>query len=375
MIHQVQRTGMRIGWIGLALFLTMEISFAQTGRGVQTFVPSESQIKLEEAMTVLREADDIRQVAAEAERLMRDAIASDVKQTRAYYNLVVLLLRTDRKLEAKRVLDEALKNNPDFGDGIALMALMQESQDRGEVSSYYQNALKSDPMSAVANNHMASLAIEKSDWQGAILHSRKALVGNPESLNAYLNMAMSYYRQGQFDLAILVCRSGLRHDANNAALLNLEGLILLKKDEVKEALARFNKAVAADPANLEARLNAGALTLNYNDFQSALGHFDAAAQIDSSHREAILSKGVALRGLERYDEALAVFQDTRKRFPEETRAQYNLCILRHEHMNQYDLALVACKAFASLIDEKHGKFEEMKKRIAGIESTIEALKE
>ena len=117
MIRHMTQFVKAFGSVALILFVASECAMAQTGRGVQTFEPSESQIKLEEAMTVLREASDIRQVAAEAERLMRDAIASDNKQTRAYYNLVVLLLRTDRKKEAKTVLDEALKHNPDFGDG------------------------------------------------------------------------------------------------------------------------------------------------------------------------------------------------------------------------------------------------------------------
>jgi len=366
---------------GMSFLLTIAIlawvlpAQGQTGRGVQTFVPSESQLKLESAMQILRESSTIQMGAVKAEALMREAISLDPNQKRAYYNLIVLLLKTDRQAEAKSVLDEALKNNPDFGDAIALTAYMQDQSSRGETDAYFQEAISQDSMSSVANNHMAKVALEKKDWQSAVLHSRKALVGNPESINAYLNMAIAYYEQRQYDLAILVARSGLRHDSDNANLLNLEGLILLKKDDVKEALSRFSRAVTAEPGNLEAQLNAGALTLNYNDFESSLKHFDAASQIDPSHMEALLSKGVALRGLERFTEAEAVFKEGLKRFPNESQPQYNLCILYHEHMNQYETALVECQKYANQLSGEHPKKEEMVKRIEGIQSTIEALKE
>jgi tetratricopeptide (TPR) repeat protein len=376
MMYTTQKFTPLLGILLIAVTALLPLSaVAQTGRGIQTFVPSESQMKLEEAMTLLREDGTSITVKAQAEALLREAIAADKKQVRAYYNLAVLLIRNQRESEAKNLLEEAMKDNPKFGDGLALLARIQQSEGRSEASTYFENALSADPMSSVANNYKASEALQNRDWKAAILFSRKSLVGNPESINAYLNMATAYYQTGQLDLAILVCRSGLRLDDKNAPLLNLEGLILLKKDEVKEALASFRKAVESDPTNLEAQLNAGALTMNYNDFTSALTYFDAATQIAPNHQEALLSKGVALRGLEKYEEARVIFQQMIASNPREDKAQYNLCILHHEHLNQYEQALEECTKFGDLIQEGHPKGEEMKRRIDGIKSTIEALKE
>ena len=365
--------------VSLFLFLLVlgsaSYGIAQTGRGIQTFVPSESQIKLEEAMGLLSQAERIEDKAMEAETLMREAIQLDPKQKRAYYNLAVLLIQTDRASAAGAVLDEALQNNPNFGDALGLRAYLQGPEPRAEGIAYLNEALQVDSMSTIANNHKAKEALQQQKWADAVLHSRMALVGNPESINAYLNMGMAYYSQNQLDLALLVIRSGLRHDATNASLLNLEGLTLLKKDEVKEALARFNKAVTHHPGNFEAQMNAGALTMNYSDFESAFGHFDAASQIRPNDTEALLSRGVSLRGLERYDEAEAAFQSIGKQFPDDHRAQYNLCILYQEHITAYEKALIACDGYAQKIGSDHPKSTEMQKRTQGIRTMIEAMKD
>ena len=365
-------------WLLFLLLLVFgwnSTAVAQTGRGIQTFVPSESQVKLEEAMALLSKGKRIEDNATQAETLMREAIQLDPKQKRAYYNLAVLLIQTDRASAAGAVLDEALQNNPNFGDALGLRAYLQGSEPRAEGIAYLNEALQVDSMSTIANNHKAKEALQQQKWTEAVLHSRMALVGNPESINAYLNMGMAYYSQNQLDLALLVIRSGLRHDATNASLLNLEGLTLLKKDDVKEALARFNKAVANHPDHFEAQMNAGALTMNYSDFESAFAHFDAASQIQANNLDAQISRGVSLRGLERYEEAEAAFIAMEKEFPGDHRAQYNLCILYQEHMTAYDKALVACDRYAKQIGSDHPKSKEMEKRTQGIRAMMEAMKD
>ncbi len=359
----------------LTLFLCASPVLAQSGKGVQEFVPSQSLLKLEEGMKLLRGATDISAVAPQVETLLKESIADDKTQVRAYYNLAVLYMRVNRAADATALLEQATKEVPTYGEGYALLARLKSTDSPQEAAALFSKALDADPMSAIANNKNATQALNKKDWGAAILNSRKALVGNPESVNAYLNMATSYFRQGQHDLAFLVCQSGLRIAPKSAALKNLEGLVLLQQDKVKDALASFRQAVAADPTFLDAQLNAGALTLNYNDYTSALGYFEAVLRQEAGHKMARLSKGVALRGLERYDEARALFEEMVRENPQDKEPHYNLCILLHEHMANYEKALPACTAFAKLLPEGHEKAAEMESRVQGIEDTIAVLKE
>ena len=70
-------------WLLFLLLLVFgwnSMAVAQTGRGIQTFVPSESQVKLEEAMALLSKGKRIEDNATQAETLMREAIQLDPKR-------------------------------------------------------------------------------------------------------------------------------------------------------------------------------------------------------------------------------------------------------------------------------------------------------
>lgn len=330
--------------------------------------------KLNEALQLMAARTDIAGNAGAAEKLLQEAIQQNPNLTRARYNLAVLYLRTNRDDDAGAAIDELIQRDGKFADAYALRGVLLERQNKArEAEAAFESALALDQTNAIAHNRLSAAALKSGDYSLAVKHARMALIDDPESLNAYHNLAVAYYERGMFDLARLICLNAIGIDPTDAAIHNILGLTLLKLDEVRDALREFNEALRHNPAYIPALLNAGALTLSYSDFEKSFTYFDKVVSLQSDHLEALLSRAVSLRGLERFDEARAAYEAILASRPEETTAQYNLCILFNEYINDYKAALDHCGKLERSLPDDHPKKSEMKQRVSGIKTTLEAL--
>jgi tetratricopeptide (TPR) repeat protein len=333
---------------------------------------SPGQGDLEAALNTLANADSLAAVSEILESHLRAAITKDPLLVDAWSNLAILLVRTARSDEALQLLDQALQKNPQFADGYALQGVVREARgERSLASSLFEKALEIDAMNAIARNRKSAAAIAQRDWKGAIPHVRRALVDNPGSMNAYLNLSVAYFEMGLHELAKLVCNNGLQVDPTSAPLYNMLGLIRLKEDDVRGALREFNKAIEHDPNSADALINAGAIALNVNDFNNALERFDRALVITPDHVMTQISRGVALRGLGRVQEARDAYNAVIALHPDNEGAHYNLCILLQEHVEDFRAALNECRRLDRLLPADHSRKMEVSNRLEGIALMLE----
>jgi tetratricopeptide (TPR) repeat protein len=347
----------------------------QRAEAAEEEAESPGAAKLRDALALLRNGADIAANADEAQQALRAAIAADPTLAEAHHNLVVLLLNTGRLDDADKASQAFSAALPSSGLALATRGLVQERRgDRGRAEQSYTAALEQERTSTPANNYFGGKSLAAGEYQDAIRYSRLALVGDPDSLNAYHNLAAAYYKTGLHELARLICLNALGIDNTSAPMHNMLGLVLLELGQVRDALAEFNTAIKHDPKFIDAHVNAGAVTLNYSDFGTALGHFDAVLAEHPTDTEARLSRAVCLRGLERYDEAKQAYAAILDASPNDVEARYNLCILFNEYTAEYDKALETCSALESALPADHPKKEELATRVKGIKTTIEALK-
>jgi Flp pilus assembly protein TadD len=223
-----------------------------------------------------------------------------------------------------------------------------------------------------ARNALAQVAIEAKDYPQALIHSRNVLLGDPANVNAYLNMAVSYFRQRLYDQALLIIKSAMERTPKAASLHNLRGLIYLQKDNSRSASESFLRAAKYDPAQLDALLNLGSLELSYGDFQSAFTHFGMVLKKRPKDPRLLLSHGVALRGLGRFAEARKGYERALELKPDLHEAHYNLCVLHYQFTSDYAEADKSCKAYFKTIKRGHTKFREMRRRLKSIKDTLNA---
>ncbi|MFT7621048.1 MAG: tetratricopeptide (TPR) repeat protein, partial [Myxococcota bacterium] len=271
---------------------------------------------------------------------------------------------------------KAAEADPRFAQAHAMAGLVLEKLGKtAEAEPYLDAALKLEKFNPTAQNVHSVRAQAASDWRKSFAASRQALIGDAENLNAYQNLARTYFLQKQYDMAVLVSRQALEFDKNNAAMWNLLGLTQIKQDQVRAALQSFAKAVEVNPKSVEAQLNLGSAVLNYNDFTRALKHFDAALSVEAGNVTGLTGRAVALRGLSRFDDARSTYAEIIKALPEDPDVRYNQCLLHGEYEEKYEDALAACGEFERLAPPTHRKRKEVEQRVKGLRDTIRFMKE
>ncbi|HIA02395.1 MAG TPA: tetratricopeptide repeat protein [Myxococcales bacterium] len=291
----------------------------------------------------------------------------------ADYNKGLAHERNGQWQQAHDVYSSSIRQEAGLADAHARLGLMKIRTGQSNGMAGINNALRLEKHNPTANNFMAEQVQKESNWPKSVGHSRQALIGNADSMNAYQNLAFAYYRTGKHQMAKLVCEQALEISPNNAAIHNLRGMVWLKLKDVRSAIRSFAKAVESTKQLFEGHLNLASTVLNYADFTRAKRHYDVVLKAEPANADAILGQAVALRGMNQFDLAQKNLESILDKRP--NAARYNLCLLHGEYKGEYDKAVVRCREFVSGITNKHPKYKEVRKRIKGLESTIKMLRE
>ena len=308
------------------------------------------------------------------------AIKQDQNNSHARYNLGLLYMMKGNLKAAEAAWKATLDADKAYVPARARLAeLKLRRGDKEGAVALLDGIIQEHRYQPEARNMLAGLAIEAEDWDGAIKHARNVLLGDPQNVNAYVNLCVTYFKQGLIDQAWLVATTALDRRREMelpepAALYNLLGLIYLEKDDSRNAAASFLRALKEDPRQLDAKLNLAALELSYGDFDTALKRFDEALKVRPKDPMLHTSRGVALRGLERYEDAQKGYAKALAIAPDALEPYYNLCVLHHQYTNNYEAAATHCAQYKERIDRNHPKWREITKRLRSIEDTLEALR-
>jgi tetratricopeptide (TPR) repeat protein len=346
----------------------------------ETAVPRPSDPYAEAMWLLDRSVYPAGEDKARLDELLTGLYAGGDRRYEVVFNLGVSALRAGdlgtaeaRFAEAQT---EAAAGRGDLATVLAMQGRVAATKgDFAGADALMNQALGANEYCSPALNHLARKALNSGNQEEALVLSRKALLGDPNNMDSYLTMAVVYYQTDRLELGILVCESALKINPAASTIHNILGLIYLKENEVRRAFDHFQKAVTADPENLDARRNLASLVLNYKDFPTALTLLDEVLKVTPLDRGMRMGKALALRGVGRNDEARKELELLITEDQSDREAAYNLCILLHEYVSDFEAALVRCRDFQRMIDSRHPKYAEMKKRVKGIQDTIDAMKE
>ncbi len=336
------------------------------------------------AMAIVDDPAELARRAPEAEKLFAEALKADPKNVDALYNLGLLAYRRGDFAAARQRWQQALAVKADFYPAKARLLWLDHAKNPAAAKSQLEAIIKADRFQPEARNLLAQLAIENKKWDEAIKHARNVLLGDPDNVNAYLNLAVAYYRRGLPEQAGLIASNALERQPKAAALHNMMGLVYLARDDSRHASEEFVKALKIDPAQIDARVNLGSLELAYGDFKTALSRFDQVLKLEKDAGQqpdpmVVLSRAVTLRGLQRYDEAEKGYREALRLDPKMDAARYNLCVLYHQYKDKGEdrakwlEAKRVCKDYLGRIKRKHPKYREIRKRIRSIDQTLKVL--
>jgi Flp pilus assembly protein TadD len=216
----------------------------------------------------------------------------------------------------------------------------------------------------------------------AELHLQNALALESSDRSAFENLARLYYDRGRLRdasyllLAELVVTQGQRvleaEGRRSADLHNLHGLLLIERNNQVDALRAFKQAVEIEPDHADAHMNIAMIALRFRDYAQAERSIRVAIKDprQQANVEAWLGLGVAHRGLRRYEEARAAFEQAAKLGSADPRALYNLGILHQEHIAPAQLAEDSGKRANQIARRYFSKVVERADRSEGVRATV-----
>jgi tetratricopeptide (TPR) repeat protein len=302
----------------------------------------------------------------------RDVLAIAPDMAEAHYNLgcTYEAMRDDEK--ALEHYKRALQLEPDLHLAAAnLGALLARNGQLDDALNLYQKALSKDAKNSPVLLNMAAIYEQQKKYDQAIQRASEVLVRDPSNVGAYRVMASVYYSMGKFDMARLICLRGLKIKKDDPKLLNTLGLVLLKLDEVPDALAKFRAALAQQPDMVPTRFNIAKVALDYKDFRVARAQFQKILEYEPGNKRAELGLAIAARGTGDFDAAREQFEALAERYPKDPVPRQWLCRLALRNFSDPHLAKKECgrclKIQGRSVPEDHPCLAMYKEAKQGIE--------
>jgi tetratricopeptide (TPR) repeat protein len=235
----------------------------------------------------------------EAEQLFSQVLEREPNNVSAAYDLGVVSERKGDFRRAQERYEAAHKLDPHHTPTLLNLGRVYRLLGQFDLAiALYEKALKAPGRefdAQLLNNLAVSYRLAKR-YDKAEETLRKLLSRTADNPEAYKNLALLYYDQGNYRLAEFISSTARKLDEKDPGVYNNLGMIYLKQDEKPRALAQFQKAVELDPNFAPGHLNMGAMALSYRDYGNAEQSLRKALELDAASPEARYYLAWALEG-------------------------------------------------------------------------------
>lgn len=204
--------------------------------------------------------------------------------------------------------------------------------------SRLKKTIERNPKDSVALRDLAELYLLSRSDRLAIEYSKRAIKADyKNSTPARKILAQAYYRARDYDKALVLLNQMGGVGSRDSDVVNLLGLIELKKDKVEYAGELFTKSINANTNAIAPRMNLGLLRMRQGRFRDASTQFERVLRVDSLNRDARLQLGAAYASLGEYKSALPLLEKAYSHDKRNPYALYNLALV-HGSLKNVDNA-------------------------------------
>jgi predicted O-linked N-acetylglucosamine transferase (SPINDLY family) len=259
---------------------------------------------------------------AEAEALLRRAIAVDGSSAILHFNLGNVLNELGRLNEAIAAYEAALVRDPGFAEATIYRAVLLGLSDRTNDALAALDALLARGPNAEALYNRANIFKRLGQHEQALADYDHALSVRPDFVEAWFNRGNLILDLGRPDDALASYDNGLATSPGNLDLLNNRGSALLALDRADEALAAFDVVAAEAPDFADVHYNRGNALAKLKRPDEALAGYEQALTLNPDYAAAAYNRGNVMVGLRQNDEALASFDYAIRCRPDYAEARY-----------------------------------------------------
>ncbi len=316
-------------------------------------------------------------IEADTERaivLLRGITSEYPDEAVAFYNLGIAYQLRGSENDSRRAFLRATDIEPRFGDAwLNLGAVQAHSGDFERALQYYRAGLREDQenmvlWSAVIDSERILGRLDQAEETG-----REALIVNSKSPIIYNGLAQIYIDRARgaegdsrmLDRALFYLRRGERSGATvdgvtiqNARIQCNLGVVYSLKGLPFDARSAYIRALEIDSDLMEcSALLVDDYLLNRN-FAAALPLLERAVEVDPENHQLWINLGVALRGVERYTDAEAAYEEALRLDPGLLSPVLNLAILKGDFLNDFDGAIALYERYRDEGGERAEEVEE-----------------
>ncbi len=161
------------------------------------------------------------------------------------------------------------------------------------------------------------------------------LTQNSKDLKALNALAMMYYKKSKFEAAEYLLAKALAAHPDSSEVYSNRGLVHLAKNERREAVKSFRKAIELNPQDGIAGANLGAIYVQEKDFNKAVLALEIATKNGFRDYKIMSNYAIALSATGKTKDASEIYERVLKDNPSQKDVMLNYAILLIEEMQRY----------------------------------------
>lgn len=207
---------------------------------------------------------------------------------------------------------------------LLLAIILEKAGKREEAKKILANFLKKNPNSYFAHKSLAELYEKEENYEAMAEEYRKVTEINPKDFSSSYKLAFALNKNNQSEYAINVLQEILKQKPEEEKASNLLGDIYFEQERYKEAISVYMTALRYHPASYDLYYGLGMACTMINDFQRAKEFYEKAASINSMLYNAKLNLGQIALMYGDLDEAEKYFREASKKEDLEAGSYYYL---------------------------------------------------
>jgi len=256
--------------------------------------------------------------------LFREALRADPKSVNARYNLGLALIDAGQFAGAEAELRKLLAESPNARVHVALGVAKQGLHDDAAAEAEFRTALKLEPRSAIALQHLGESLAAQKRYTAATGAFREAAGIDPQNVDHAIALAQALDDIKSPDEGIAVLQSFIARQPNSALAEANLGTLLARQKRYSDAVGHFQRAITLDAGNMTARLSLAKALIALDRQPDAIPVLDEYLRQNASDSEARELRGIVYRGTADYESAAEDLRAAVAANPGSYRAQYNL---------------------------------------------------
>ena len=214
--------------------------------------------------------------------------------------------------------------DPAESDPLALALREHRAGRLPEAAAAYRKVLAIRPENPDAYNNLGVILWQQGNFEEAATHYQQALALRPDYVDVRGNLGTLLLGQGKLDQAAIHFQYALALRPDNADIHNNLGIALWRQGKLDEAAAHFEQAIAIRPDDVDPHSNLGSVLLSQGKLGQALQRYQQALALRPNNPEAHNNLGVVLRRQGKLDQALASYEQAIALRPNYAEAHNNL---------------------------------------------------